>query len=577
VLVPAGSSASWGQTFDAALGAQEWIALSRAIEALFAGSVEEACFPSVLALLLESVQSPRGALGYLDEFGELLLPFEIGLEPALLSTGAVGLEADEWEGAWGDALRAERIEVSNQSRGSRRTRLTGARELAAPIRFSGQVVGLLYASDKAHDYDEADAARIGLVAGRVAPVLANWLAQRRFRRQLAEAEEMASAATEGERFFMMSRDMMAIADLQIRRANPAFSNSLGWEEHELRNKSIAELAHPSDRERLEREFMLMRTEPNREHPAVAVQMLTKSGETRRIEWVGAATEEGRVYAVGRDVSALSQANEKLAIQNCELQRLHDNARGEEQLAGRLLTHVRRQGCLDTPGIQYIASSLGFFNGDVALAALTPSGELRWMLGDFTGHGLSAAIGTVPLAGAFYTTCRQDVPMTEAIANINDLLKSLLPPGLFCAAGFLGLNRDANLLSVWNCALPPILVRRISDGQIVRYDSKSLPLGLLNSRELNIEPVQVSIDKGDDVYIFSDGLTEAPNASGELFGVERVERVLRAVQNPGDGFNAVVRAVAEYRGAVEASDDVSLVSVTVGQTRTLSGIGRARGA
>jgi PAS domain S-box-containing protein len=554
----------------APLDAYEWIAISRAVDTIFQTAHDEPTFARVLALLLEQLDSQAGAFGYIDEFGELALPFELGFESVDNRTPNAGpLPPEDWEGAWGMALQERRVETQNQAATEGRTKLQARRGIAAPILFGQQLIGLLYAANKPSDYDALDAARIGLIAQRVAPVLSSWLAHRRFRRELSDAEEMAAAAAEGERFFMMSRDLMTITDARIRRTNPAFWNLLGWEDHELRDKSIADLTHPADRSLLEQEFVLMRTEPNREHTPVSVQMLTKAGDSRRIEWVGAATEEGRVYAVGRDVSALSQAVEKLAIQNDELQRMHDQARDEERMAGQLLANVRRQGCLDAPGIRYIASPLGFFNGDVALAAFTPSGELRWMLGDFTGHGLSAAIGTIPVAGAFYSSCRQGATLIAAIASINDLLKSLLPAGLFCAAGFLSLSTSGDVLSVWNSALPPIVLRRVSDGQVSQYASQSLPLGLVTSRELDIQPTQVPVQIGDDVLIFSDGLSEAANARGELFGVGRIQQALQSVTKPGDGFDAVVNALAGFRGAVQANDDVSLVSVTVGHTRTLT--------
>ena len=552
----------------APLDPREWIGISRAVDELFQSDDHEPIFARVLALLLERLASTAGAFGYIDEFGELALCAELGVEARGRDDKVAGATAaEDWEGTWGAALTHSRVECHNQPSSDQLLRCSVRRSLAAPIRFGPQLLGLLYAVNKPGNYDALDEARIILIAQRVAPVLSGWLAHRRFRRELSDAEQMAEAAAEGERFFMMSRDLMTIADAQIRRANPAFWNLLGWEDHELRNKSIADLTHPSDRALLDREFTLMRTEPNREHNSVSVRMLSRAGDVRRIEWVGAATEEGRVYAVGRDVSALTQAVETLAIQNDELQRLHDQARAEERMAGQLLANVRRQGCLDAPGIRYVASPLGFFNGDVALAAYTPSGELRWMLGDFTGHGLSAAIGTIPVAGAFYTACRQDAPLADAIASINDLLKSLLPAGLFCAAGFLTLNRGGNVLSIWNSALPPIIVRCAAGARVLQYPSQSLPLGLVVSRELAIEPTQLAVEREDEVLIFSDGLTEAANASGELFGVGRIEQALQAASGPGQAFEALVNALASFRGTVQANDDVSLVCVSVGHTRT----------
>jgi serine phosphatase RsbU (regulator of sigma subunit) len=209
--------------------------------------------------------------------------------------------------------------------------------------------------------------------------------------------------------------------------------------------------------------------------------------------------------------------------------------------------------------------------------VTPDGELRWMLGDFTGHGLQAAIGTVPLAAAFHNACRDNVPFAELIETVNDTLKGLLPPGLFCAAALLSLSRDCDELSLWNCGLPPIVVRKVSDGSVRTFASQCLPLGLLDSAELGIEPTRVAAEKGDDVFVFSDGLTESTDATGQLFGVERVEAALSNTRAAGEGFNAIMNALATFRGEVEVKDDLSLVCVSVGHTRASTRSGRTRGA
>jgi PAS domain S-box-containing protein len=508
-------------------------------------------------------------LGQIDDYGELVIMTEVraGAEATVFDLSGVGFASEEWQAVWGFALRESRAFFDNQAHTTGPQQLRYRRAVAAPMRFDGNLIGLVLATDKSTDYSEADLQTIAQFARRAAPILAYTLTQKRFQRQLGAAEEMASAAAEGERFFMMSRDPMVITDATIKRANAAFTSLMGLRPQELQDKSLADITHVKDRELLERELHMMRTEPNREHNAVTVDMVTSSGELRRVEWTGAATHDGRVYAVGRDITVLSWAMEDLAITNAELQRLHGEARAEEQLAARVIAHVRRQSSLDSPGIESVTSPLGLFSGDVQLASFMETGELRWLLADFTGHGLTAAIGTVPLAGAFQLACRCNATFVEMIGNINDMLNGVLPPGLFCASAWFSLSADGNELSIWNCGLPPVLVRRGKTGIVEHFDSQGLPLGVVSTIELGITPTHIYVDRDDDIFVFTDGMTECTNSLGQQFGMERAKAALSGALRPREGFAALMQAVATFRGEEQAKDDLSALCVSVGQTRS----------
>ena len=538
------------------------------LDALFDGALTETTTRKALCFLRAALSSTRVILGQIDDYGELVIFNEAraGAERVLFDLSGVGFASDEWQGVWGDALREARALTDNRPHTTGPQHLRYQRAVAAPLRFDGNLIGLVLATDKASDYDEKDLQTIADFARRAAPVLAYTLTQTRFQRQLGAAEEMASAAAEGERFFMMSRDPMVITEATVKRANAAFTSLMGLRPQELQDKSLAELTHPKDRELLERELHMMRTEPNREHNAVTVDMVTSSGELRRVEWTGAATHDGRVYAVGRDITVLSWAMEDLAITNAELQRLHGEAQAEEQLAARVIAHVRRQGNLDSPGIAYVTSPLGLFSGDVQLASYMETGELRWVLADFTGHGLTAAIGTVPLAGAFQLACKRNVGFADMIGIINDMLNGVLPPGLFCASAWFSLSPDARELRIWNCGLPPVLVRRGRTGIVEHFDSQGLPLGVVSTFELGITPTHIRVDDDDDIFVFTDGMTECTNAQGQQFGMERAKAALSGALRPREGFASLMQAVASFRGEEQAKDDLSALCVSVGQTR-----------
>jgi PAS domain S-box-containing protein len=515
--------------------------------------------------LLDALDSPSGAFCHLDEFGDVVCVAQRGSfgSPELVPAHYT---REDCVGAWSSTLRSLAPRSMSEPHRLHKDGPEVHHSVSVPIVFGGEAIGLICIADRESPYTPHDQARAVRIARRVAPSLYAHNSQRRFLRQFEELEHMANAAAEGERFFMLSGDLMAILEQKIVRANPAFTNHLGWEDGELREKNLPDFAHPADREVFQRDLDRMRAEPNREHPAIVVRILAKSGEYHSIEWTGAGTEEGRLYVVGRDVSELRSAVARLETQNEELHSLHEQVRREQRMAGHLLTKVRSQGCLDMPGVRHLTSPLDFFNGDVALAATTPSGELRWMLGDFTGHGLSAAVGTIPVASAFYATCRKGVPLIESAETINELLKGLLPPGLFCAAAILSLDPQKRELRVWNGGLPSVIVRNVRDGRLRLHSSQSLPLGLVTSRELGVVFTRIAVEDHEEIVVYTDGLTEAQDAAGELFGQERVSAVLAAPGELGDGFDRLLEEIKAYRGEVRAGDDVSLIVVSVGALR-----------
>ena len=74
---------------------------------------------------------------------------------------------------------------------------------------------------------------------------------------------------------------------------------------------------------------------------------------------------------------------------------------EQEVAKRVFDNVAHSGCLDADNIRYHASPQSIFNGDVLFASPRPSGGMLVFMGDFTGHGLPAAIGAMPVAEIFY--------------------------------------------------------------------------------------------------------------------------------------------------------------------------------
>jgi len=96
-----------------------------------------------------------------------------------------------------------------------------------------------------------------------------------------------------------------------------------------------------------------------------------------------------------------QLYQRLHAQNRDLEQRQVHEEHEQEMAREIFSRVAHLGCLDEADIDYMVSALMMFSGDMLLAERTPYGALRVMLGDFTGHGLPAAVGTLPSAEIFY--------------------------------------------------------------------------------------------------------------------------------------------------------------------------------
>src|SRR5690554_3012230 len=107
--------------------------------------------------------------------------------------------------------------------------------------------------------------------------------------------------------------------------------------------------------------------------------------------------EAKINAFNR-MRALHQA---LSDQRDHIRRQNQQMLDEQRTARRVFDNVAHTGCLNAPHIRYHASPLSVFNGDVLFAAERPGGGTLIFLGDFTGHGLPAAIGAMPVAEIFY--------------------------------------------------------------------------------------------------------------------------------------------------------------------------------
>lgn len=233
---------------------------------------------------------------------------------------------------------------------------------------------------------------------------------------------------------------------------------------------------------------------------------------------------------------------------------------EQHVAKAVFDNVAHAGCLSAPNIRYMLSPLAVFNGDVLLAARKPAGGMHVLLGDFTGHGLPAAIGAMPLAEIFYGMTAKGFALRDILREINLKLKGILPVGFFCCAVVVDLNFDRKSASIWMGGVPDCYMLRQQDTKIEILKSTHLPLGVLSNEQFSDTLTEYSMDHGDRLFVWSDGIIEARNPAGEMFGEERLKAVFREASAPAHVFDDIQHALADFVADSARDDDTTLLEL-----------------
>lgn len=242
----------------------------------------------------------------------------------------------------------------------------------------------------------------------------------------------------------------------------------------------------------------------------------------------------------------------------ELERYQQKTQEEIELSRHVFEAATDRN-VATSAVAHWHSAVGHFSGDLLLYAHTPRGRLFVLLGDFTGHGLAAALGALPVADLFYGMVEDETTLPDLAIGLNRKLRSVLPVGHFCAASLIALDIDAQAADIWNGGVPGVWVFNATGRVVSSIASSKLPLGVVGDELFDAKIERIGFLPGERVLLFSDGLSEATNAAGEMFGDERITQLL--VKAGGNDPIAVLRRGIEmHLAGSEAHDDISMALI-----------------
>jgi len=268
-------------------------------------------------------------------------------------------------------------------------------------------------------------------------------------------------------------------------------------------------------------------------------------------------EQRLFVGILRDISERKASEQKLRENAEHLRRYYEESEAENRLARSLIERQLLRPGLNDPQLRYQITPAQNFSGDIIAATRSQDGKLYALLADATGHGLTAAISTLPVLTIFYGMAPFGAPLSEMVGEINLKLGQAMPVGRFVAATLVCIDQRTRTGEIWIGGTPGCMLLD-QDGVIAqRFISENLPLGIIETSADFVKTNRFSWDKPSQLIIFSDGLLEAANRENAPFGEGKLLSALADV--PAElRHDAVVNALARHLDGVSAHDDVSLL-------------------
>ena len=281
-----------------------------------------------------------------------------------------------------------------------------------------------------------------------------------------------------------------------------------------------------------------------------------SGEVVGIVSTRLLMAKREAYLSGRvreRTAELNAANEQLMARDAEVL---FNLRA----AGRIQTRaLLPQAAPDWPELRWAISYLPLdqLGGDYYDFAEPAPGKLGFLIADASGHSIPAAFVAVMARFAFAAAAATCPDPGAVLGSMNRRLAALTDER-FVTAFYGVIDRATGVLKYAAAGHPPPLLWR--DAAVRGLSAQGFILGVVPD-EVYAER-EVTMRPGDKVVFYTDGVTEARNEIGEMFGAARLEDAVRAA-GAGDAaaiLSEVVRRLHAFRDRTPYTDDVTIAVV-----------------
>jgi sigma-B regulation protein RsbU (phosphoserine phosphatase) len=286
------------------------------------------------------------------------------------------------------------------------------------------------------------------------------------------------------------------------------------------------------------------------------------------EAVGFTEQDKELLQAFSDQAAIAIENARLLKETKESEAM----RGELRVASRIQLALLPRQDPTIPGFEVTGSMLTAkeVGGDYYdyIAPLEGEDEDapddRYIaIGDVSGKGVPAGLVMVMARSVLRSLASSwEASPAELLAEVNRLLKPDLKPGMFMSMLLGRVFAAEGVVRLCGCGHERPLVFRARGGNVQAYDCGGIVLGVMPDVGSLLNDIDISLEPGDQLLLYTDGVTEAMNSRHEQYSLPRLMRTFarHGHSSPRELVAAILDDLARHRGEAEVNDDITLIAL-----------------
>lgn len=252
--------------------------------------------------------------------------------------------------------------------------------------------------------------------------------------------------------------------------------------------------------------------------------------------------------------------EKVTSQLKEREKIHSEMEVASNIQKDVLpTQTPQIAGLDVMAKTRFADDLG---GDCFGFIKKGEGHLMY-IGDVTGHGLPAALVMMMVSTLLDTYAEMCEKALQVVVNTNKQLKPRIKATMFMTMLLLSWDPEQKRMSFVGAGHEYLFVYRKAVGTVEKIPAGGIALGMVPDNSALVKEVDLDLAEGDVILLFSDGITEARDDNGEMYGENRLMSSFteHAAQFDASGILFhIAQDFSNFTGDHEQEDDMTLICI-----------------